>query len=142
MNMPDMPLMSMLRQRMSWLNERQNVLSQNIANADTPGFAAKDVKPINFDDILQGASSVQAPSVGALNTTNSRHIAIQNSSASDDYSQVDSPDIESSPSGNTVSLEEEMIKVADTQAQFQAATNLYSKAMDMMRTALGRGAAG
>ena len=138
MNIPDMPLLSMLRQRMGWLSERQNVLSQNIANADTPGFTARDIKPVNFADILQGSSGVTAPTASALSTTNSRHIAVQKPST-DDYSQYDSPDIEANPSGNTVSLEEEMIKVAETQAQFQAATNLYSKAMDMMRTAIGRG---
>jgi flagellar basal-body rod protein FlgB len=138
MNVTEMPLMSMLRQRMSWLNERQKILSQNVANADTPRFTARDIKPIEFDDILQGANGVLAPSVSNLSTTNARHINIKNSSTGD-FTAFDSPDTEANPSGNTVSLEEEMIKISDTQAQFQAATNLYAKAMSMMRTAIGRG---
>ena len=140
MNLPDMPLMSMLRQRMSWLNERQNILSQNVANADTPRFTARDIKQIEFDDILQGSGGLLMPKLDNLSTTNSRHIGIKNSSGSGDYSSFDTPDVEASPNGNTVSLEEQMIKIADTQAQFQAATNLYSKAMSMMRTAISRGA--
>jgi flagellar basal-body rod protein FlgB len=56
-----------------------------------------------------------------------------------DYTSTDSPDVESSPSGNTVSLEQEMIRVSDTQAEYQAASNLYAKAMGMMKTAIGHG---
>ena len=42
----------MLRERMTWLNQRQDVLSQNVANADTPGYVARDLKPLDFDDML------------------------------------------------------------------------------------------
>ena len=58
---------SMLRERMTWLNQRQDVLSQNVANADTPGYVARDLKPLDFDDVLN------APRQGtALMTTNDR----------------------------------------------------------------------
>ena len=50
MNLPDVPLLSMLRERMTWLNQRQDVLSQNVANADTPGYVARDLKPLDFED--------------------------------------------------------------------------------------------
>ena len=62
-------------------------------------------------------------------------------SASRRFFGIGSPilvDVEESLNGNSVSLEQEMIKVSDTQAQFQAATNIYSKAVSMMRTALGK----
>ena len=131
MNLPDMPLFSMLRDRMTWLHQRQDLLSQNVANADTPGYVARDLKPLNFDDTMRNMTSG-----GSLNITNARHIALssQTSSAFEDRA---APDTESSPNGNAVSLEMEMIKVSDTQAQFQAASNLYAKAMTMMKTAIG-----
>ena len=44
---------------------------------------------------------------------------------------------EATPTGNSVSLEQEMIKLSDTQVQYQTVTNLYAKAMGMFRTALG-----
>jgi flagellar basal-body rod protein FlgB len=69
-------------------------------------------------------------------TTNARHIAIAPTSASK-FDDVAAPDVASSPNGNAVSLEMEMIKVSDTQAQFQAAANLYAKAMTLMKTAIG-----
>jgi flagellar basal-body rod protein FlgB len=134
MNLPDVPLLSMLRERMSWLEARQNTLSQNVANADTPGFVARDLVPQNFESILRGA--VKSPFQVSLAATDARHIAITPTSA--EYGSKEAPDVEQSLNGNSVSLEQEMIKVSDTQAQFQAATNIYSKSLSMMRTALGK----
>lgn len=134
----DMPLLAMLKQRMSWLSARQNVLAQNVANADTPGYAARDLKPVSFDDILKGASGGPAATGGAMRVTDPRHISITPPGGSD-YTDVASPDTEANPTGNTVSLENEMIRVSDTQAEYQAASNLYAKAIDMMKTAIGHG---
>jgi len=136
MDLPAIPLLSMLKERMAWLNQRQNVLSQNVANVDTPGYAARDLKPVDFEKALKDATTSSSFS-GSLTTTNPRHIALSPHGAAA-FAGEDTPDIESNPSGNSVSLEEEMIKVADTQAQFQAATNLYAKAIDMMKTAIGK----
>ncbi len=133
MNVTEIPLLGILRERMSWLNARQSVLSQNVANADTPGYAARDVKPIDFSDILKGTMHTTP----ALNTTDPRHIALPADTTST-FENTDTPDTESNPTGNTVSLEQEMIKVADTQSQYAAATSLYSKAVGMMRTAIGQ----
>ncbi|MGD0142877.1 MAG: flagellar basal body rod protein FlgB [Rhizomicrobium sp.] len=136
MNLPSLPLLDILRARMSWLNARQGVLSQNVANADTPGYVVKDIKPLDFAKVLQNATSPPAVSPG-LATTDPRHIALPGtaSSGADGFSTDDLED--GSTGGVTVSAEEEMIKVADTQAQYQAAANLYSKAVGMMRTAIG-----
>ncbi|HVW72719.1 MAG TPA: hypothetical protein VHC39_03700, partial [Rhizomicrobium sp.] len=71
-----------------------------------------------------------------LMTTNARHFALSSSTSSAFEDQA-SPDTESNPNGNAVSLEQEMIKVSDTQAQFQAAANIYAKAMTLMKTAIG-----
>jgi flagellar basal-body rod protein FlgB len=131
MNLPDIPLFSMLRERMSWLHQRQDVLSQNVANADTPRFVARDLKPLDFDDALNVVRNGTP-----MLTTNVRHIALT-PSTSGAFEDHETPDQESSPNGNAVSLEMEMIKVSETQAQFQAAANLYAKAMTMMKTAIG-----
>jgi flagellar basal-body rod protein FlgB len=131
MNLPDVPLFSMLRERMTWLNQRQDVLAQNVANADTPAYVARDLRALDFDKAMQSESSG-----GRMITTNTRHIAIapQQVSKFEDY---ETPDQESNPNGNAVSLEQEMIKVSETQAEFQAAANLYAKTMAMMKTAIG-----
>jgi flagellar basal-body rod protein FlgB len=125
----------MLRERMAWLNQRQGVLSENVANADTPGFIARDLKPLDFSQQLQSAGDSK---VTGLTVTNPRHIAVKSSTASGDFDITDTPDVEANPNGNAVSLEQEMIKVSDTQMQFQAAANLYGKAMSLMKTAIGQ----
>lgn len=135
MNLPDIPIFSMLRERMAWLNQRQGVLSENVANADTPGFVARDLKPLDFSQQLQSAGDSK---VTGLTVTNPRHIAVKSSTASGDFEATDAPDVEANPNGNAVSLEQEMIKVSDTQMQFQAAANLYGKAMSLMKTAIGQ----
>jgi flagellar basal-body rod protein FlgB len=131
MDLPDVPLFAMLRQRMSWLHQRQDVLSENVANADTPNYVARDLKPLDFEHALGSAAT--SPS---LVTTNVRHIALT-PSHSGKFEDHETPDQESSPNGNSVALEAEMVKVSDTQAQFQAAANIYAKAMTMMKEAIG-----
>jgi len=135
LNISDMPLMAMLKERMSWLSARQNVLAQNVANADTPGYTAKDLKPVNFEDILKD-STTPSQFQGGMATTDPRHISLTRPGGTN-YDDFSSPDSEANPSGNTVSLEQEMIRVADTQAEFQAASNLYAKTINMMKTAIG-----
>ncbi len=133
--MNDIPLMSLLRERMSWLHARQGVLSQNVANADSPGYVAHDLKPIDFATVLRHAARPGSDG-GDLLTTNSRHIAIKGGTAG--FEETERHAATADPHGNAVSLEEEMIKVSDTQAQYQAAANLYSKAISLMRLAIGK----
>jgi flagellar basal-body rod protein FlgB len=132
MDLQDLPLLTQLRERMTWLNQRQDTLAQNVANADTPRFVARDLKELDFDQLMTGAGSGTQ-----MTTTNTRHIALS-SAHSGKFEDHETPDQEASPNGNAVSLEVEMIKVAETQAQYQAAANLYGKAVTMMKTAIGR----
>ncbi len=133
----DIPLMSMLKERMAWLSRRQELLSQNIASADVQNYTPRDLKPMDFEQTLR-TTSLQNSTAGTLVVTNPRHIAVRRTRELD---EEESRDTETSPNGNSVSLEAEMIKVADTQAQYQAATNIYAKAITMMKTAIGRGGA-
>src|ERR1700709_2647693 len=99
MDLHDLPLFSMLRERMTWLNQRQDLLSQNVANADTPGYVARDLKPLDFEKALRDSGS------GAgMMTTNSRHISLTPGHSAK-FEEHDTPDQESNPNGNAVSLE-------------------------------------
>ncbi len=138
MQVDDIPLMSMLKDRMSWLSKRQEVLAQNVASADLPGYTPRDLKPMDFEQTLR-STAFQGSPAGSLMTTNPRHIAI--TPLHDGFEERENHDVASAPNGNSVSLEQQMIKVADTQAQYQAATNIYAKAITMMKAAIGRGGA-
>jgi flagellar basal-body rod protein FlgB len=128
MSPASLPIFSLLSQRMTWLSARQSVLSENVANADTPDFEARDLKPIDFGTVLRNA--------GGMTATNSRHISPL-SRAGIALEPVTAAAEGGTPGGSKVSLEEEMIKLSDTQLQYQTATNLYQKAVNMFRTALG-----
>jgi flagellar basal-body rod protein FlgB len=131
MDTSQIPLFSMLTNRMSWLSSRQSVLAENVANADTPNYVARDMKPVDFASVLSGDKSGTS-----LTTTNVHHIALQTGN-SEGFDQEDATGEGGTPTGNVVSLEQEMIKLSDTQIQYQTATNLYQKAVNMFRTALG-----
>lgn len=135
MDLNGIPLFSMISNRMTWLSSRQSLLSENVANASTPGYVARDLKPVDFQSMM-----AREASGAALNTTNVRHIALRGS-VGGAFQPEDAEGEGGTPSGNVVSLEQEMIKLSDTQLQYQTATNLYQKAVNMFRTALG-GSAG
>ena len=134
MQVDDIPLMSMLKNQMSWLSKRQELLATNVASADLPGYTPRDLKAMDFEQTLR-SSTTQINAAGSLTTTNPRHIAITTTQGG--FEERENRDVESSPNGNSVSLEQEMIKVADTQSKYQAATNIYAKAIGMMKTAIG-----
>ena len=56
MPISDIPILSMLRTRMQWHQARQQVLAENVANADTPNYQAKDLAPPTFENMLSTAS--------------------------------------------------------------------------------------
>tara|TARA_R110002012_G_scaffold41259_4_gene113056 strand:- start:5442 stop:5849 length:408 start_codon:yes stop_codon:yes gene_type:complete len=132
MSITNLTLMNMAQQKLNWLSERQSVLSQNIANADSPSYRSQDLTPIDFKQQVEQVSKLPvAVTEGShLTGTASRgDYRIDKSSYKDVY--------EASPNGNGVILEEQMIAVQDTKLQYDLALNLYSKQVGMFRTALG-----
>src|SRR5690606_16485602 len=119
MSVTDLPLFSMLKTRMYWLNERQRVLAENAANADTPGCRGRDRKQLDFHEALRSTGE------GRLATTSPGHIG--GSTGTSQFPMDNHGGFETTPRGNAVVLEDEMLKVAQTQMDHQAAVQLYSK---------------
>ena len=69
----DMPILSALRTKMRWHQERQRVLAENIANSDTPNFKARDLVEPKFDD--RGATVGGPSGTLAVLRTSTSHIA-------------------------------------------------------------------
>ncbi len=137
MSLADLPVLDMLRTQMKWHHSRQRVLAENVANADTPGFQAQDLERVDFSKMLASASSSQ--SVGTART-NPMHIGnASSSSAGSQFKASGNGDFETTPSGNAVVLEEQMIQITANQMDYQAATTLYSKSINLLRMALGQG---
>jgi flagellar basal-body rod protein FlgB len=124
----DLPLFSMLRTRMQWHQERQRLLSENVANSDTPDYRPRDLAPLQFDGAKTALSAI------GLERTEATHIA--SADASGQRSRFGGYQVR--PAGIAVNLEDEMIKVAANQMDYQAATTLYTKSLGLIKIAIGK----
>lgn len=106
---------------------RQGVIAENIAQADTPGFRARDLAGFS-------ASYHAAPSLKATRPT---HLDWGSPGAGPAV-QVDRSAPAFSPNGNTVSLEREMMRAAETRQSHELALAIYGSARGVLRSALGR----
>lgn len=126
----DIPLVGMLKQRMAWHQERQGVLAQNIANADTPNYRARDLKEPVFKQMAEGAAAgVQ------IATTNPMHLTANGTQGNEP--ERPKP-FEITPEGNAVVLEEEVMRVSQNVMDYQMVSQLYSRGLGMLRTAISR----
>jgi flagellar basal-body rod protein FlgB len=131
MPISDIPILSMLRTKMHWHQDRQRLLAENVANADTPQFQPSDLAPPTF-----GSQSSVAPV--ALAVTNAAHIASSDADTAS-FEPSHMHEFEVVPSGNGVTLEDEMLKVAANQMDYTAATALYTRGLGLIKTAIGKG---
>lgn len=132
MPLSDTPILAMLRTRMHWHQERQKLLSENVANADTPNFTSRDLAAPAFDRLLSPPGGV------VLARTDLGHIGAGGVGGGTQFQPERASRYEVRPSGNAVNLEDEMLKVASNQMDFQAATSLYSRSLGLIKTALGK----
>lgn len=127
-----MALFKMARQKMSWLGQRQAVLAQNIANVNTPGFRSKELESLDFDRELKRLAPVR------LAATAGGHLGGTVTPPEHHVEKVRLRDVyEVNPDGNSVVMEEQLMKLSDNQMQYQLATNIYQKHVKMLRMALG-----
>lgn len=143
MDFGNIPLFDMMKKRLSWLNQRQRVLAQNIANADTPGYRPRDMKSFDFESLLRGrlrtAGSGQSASGRlGLSRTSRGHLDGSISSGNGFSTVVNRRPYETMPTGNGVVLEEQMAKINETGLAHKLTTELYKKHLSMLSTALGR----
>jgi flagellar basal-body rod protein FlgB len=135
MDLGKLTLFKLVGARMSYLGERQKVLAENIANADTPQYRPSDLKKLDFQGILRGDQRLKMAATHNVHLQGAAHqnrFAVEKTPLGKTY--------ETSPNGNAVVLEEQMLKVADVQSNYALAANLYQKNIAMLRTAIGKGA--
>ncbi len=131
MNLSEIPLFNMLRGRLGYLAEKERVIGQNVANSDTPRYQPGDLKPFTFDAKLQQSMVVTQAA------TQANHIKPPASAtrAGAAYRSVRTPDSETTLDGNSVVLEEQMIKMTEARMNYDAAIGFYQKSLAMLRMA-------
>lgn len=119
-------LFELADRRLQWLGARQGVLAANVANADTPGWKARDLPA--FADVLSASTA------GRPARTNPMHLA----GATTGMDGATAAQGEHAPDGNQVSLDRQLEKIAQTDSDHEAVTAIYHKYIGMFRLALGR----
>mgnify|MGYP000097270129 CR=1 FL=1 len=128
MKLDSLSFFKVASQRMQWLSVRQQVISENIANADTPGFKAREVS--DFSQMVEGAARVSGVAV-----TNSRHLGGAEHAGNVRVRQ-DEGSWEQSMDGNTVVLEQQTIKASEVSENYRMAAQLYRKGHELLTLAV------
>lgn len=119
MSLDNAPTLAILRESMAFHSQRHDLLTRNIANANTPGYTPQDLSEADFHRALQRT--------------------LQNSASGDvaarRYQAEDRPDSETTINGNSVILEEQMVRAQENRLQYEAALTLYQKSLGLMRMA-------
>jgi len=119
-------LFQLAAQKAEWLSARQTAIASNVANANTPGYRAVDVAP--FAAVLDKAPMVMA-------ATSSGHLAPSGVSEAS-YREIETDSAEETLSGNTVSLEQQMIALGDVSRDFTMTANIRRAFHQLLLSAL------
>ena len=134
MNLDAIPLFSMLKSRLGYVSERQRLIAQNVANADTPGYAPLDLKPFKVPAAVTGKA--QPAPVQPERTSAWHMIGPKDAQSGQDvWKAEDGVDSEVTLDGNKVVLEDQMAKMTEARMDYEAAIGFYQKSMDMLRLA-------
>lgn len=131
----DLPLLSALRTKMQWHQERQRVLAENISNANTPNFKPTDLVVPQFDN--KGSNVGGTGGALAMMRTSGNHLSVSGGKHTFEGDSGRSGFL-TKPAGNAVNLEDQMLKVSANQMDYAAATSLYTRSLGLLKTAIGK----
>jgi len=130
MNLSNLSILGLASDRMQWLSARQKVTSENVANAATPNYKARDVS--SFETMLNGEVSRG----DRLVTTHAKHITGSTSGTPGVRTMDDRTAEGTTLDGNTVDLEAQSVRAAEISDQYRMAAQLYRKSYDLLTMAV------
>lgn len=140
MTIQDIGLFQAISSKVDFLSQRQSVISQNIANADTPGYRPQDLVEVDFSGMLQkelnsgGTAGVTNVSLAA---TDEAHMGLNGAEQGDARARKQKDLYEVAPAENSVILEEQLLNAGRNTMDYNMMINLYQKQVGMFRIALG-----
>ena len=139
MDLSGIPLFSMLSNKLGYLSEREKLISQNVANASTPGFTPHDLKPFDQQPGLSDRAKAGVMAEVAQTDSGTALNGVSGDRKPDRpkvYASLAAPDSETTLDGNQVVLEEQMLKMSESRADYEAAVGFYQKALSMLHMAV------
>jgi flagellar basal-body rod protein FlgB len=122
------PLFALAKSRLNWIEQRQALLARNLANAATPGFEPRDLKDF--------ASNLGRPGAAAPRRTQPNHLP--GPARTGQHPEITPRPHARSPDGNAVAIDEQLMKIADTETAQGTTTMIHRKYMGFFALALGR----
>jgi len=131
-----MTVFALLKTRMQMLGARQKVISENVANVSTPGYTPRDVDQASFAKVMERMAGERrdGPAPVRLAQTQPGHIPAPGAGPGG-AAMRKSPDSETTLDGNSVVVEEQMMKIAETRMDFETMVGLYQKSLGLLRLA-------
>lgn len=129
--MPGISLLDGLAAQMKYLNQRQQVVAENIANNDTAGYRSRDLGAPDFSKVLGdvGDGKIAKPSVGATE----RMAALGSHVSIGGAHEFKIKNSEEKPNGNNVVVEDELLKMGSIKQDYTAASSLYKKSLGLLK---------
>lgn len=128
-------LLQLSSQRMRYLSQKQALIGQNIANADTPGYRSKDLTAFTTSEPLAQSGSHSGPL--QLAATNANHIGFGVSGTVSARVNGNAKAYDEKLDTNNVSVEEQEMKANDVADSYSLATLAYAKSVDLLKASLG-----
>lgn len=142
MRTDDIPVLTMLRQALGFHSDRQKLIAENVANANTPGFVPRDISDRQFESALAEAAGasrgarVPSPIPEGTSPEAAAAMGVPAPQPPRAWRAESTPDSETTINGNAVVLEEQMVKSAETRIRYETALSLYQKSLNLMRLAV------
>ncbi len=130
MDLANTPFFGLLRTRLDQLSQRQRLISENIANASTPGYRPRDLDTSAFEHMVASRESGGL----TMTRTNPAHMGAHGGGGAAQI--VTRNDSETTIDGNAVVLEDEMARASETRMQFETGIALYQKGLQLVRMAV------
>lgn len=126
MDFSNISLFKVAGARLDYLAERQRLIAQNVVNANTPDYQARDLKP--FESLLNGMRPVDTARTSPMHLVGLRQTGTAQEARRPEQWEV-------TPDGNSVSLEQEMSKGSDTRDAFALTAGVFQRNVQMLRAA-------
>ncbi len=138
MDLSDSSFFSVLRANLHQLGQRQKLIAENIANASTPGYTPRDTDDAAFEKALTAAARSRSGKGLQMAATSAGHIGFADVASVQRLSSKvkDTPDSETTIDGNSVVLEEQMLKQNETRNDYETSIALYQKGLQLIRMAI------
>ena len=133
MDVDKITLFQAVKKRLAWLTQRQEILAQNVANADTPDYRARDLKPFQFKELVRRENAQLN-----MDASTKGHLEGRRKRIRDFSEEAERVPYETAPAGNSVIIEEQMQKVNESAVSHRLTSDLYKKHLAMFKMALGR----